>query len=259
MPSTVPEVTLELPDYSDYLHVVVAVIDNGRGEVLIAKRHEHLHQGGLWEFPGGKVEVGEAVYTALARELTEELAIEPGRAHQLIRIPHQYPERKVLLDVWRVTSFRGELHGAEGQSLKWVRKDALGEYEFPEANRSIITAAQLPSCYLITPEPGGEAEWPDYLQQLRQSLNAGITLLQLRATSLNHGEYWRLLRQVSACCQEYGAGPRIDYGAVYQGLCTTRCTTVVCFRRYTHVATGAVHITFCCRGDIIVRRDGDVT
>ena len=120
MPSTVPEATLELPDYSDYLHVVVAVIDNGRGEVLIAKRHEHLHQGGLWEFPGGKVEGGEAVYTALARELTEELAIAPDRAHPLIRIPHHYPDRKVLLDVWRVTSFRGELHGAEFLVELWI-------------------------------------------------------------------------------------------------------------------------------------------
>jgi 8-oxo-dGTP diphosphatase len=205
MPSIVAELAPAPPDYNDYLHVVVAVIDNGRGEILIAKRRVHVHQGGVWEFPGGKVEVGEAVHSALKRELHEELGIETENAHPLIRIPHHYPDRKVLLDVWRVTAFSGEPHGAEGQPLAWVKKDALSEYEFPAANQTIITAAQLPSCYLITPEPGREAEWPDFLQQLRQSLSAGITLLQLRATSLNREEYRRLSQQVLACCEEYGA------------------------------------------------------
>ncbi|MEN8169483.1 MAG: Nudix family hydrolase [Pseudomonadota bacterium] len=205
MPSIAPEAALALPDYHDYLHVVVAVIDNGCGEVLITKRHEHLHQGGLWEFPGGKVDAGEVVYSALSRELHEELAIVVQQAHPLIRIPYHYPERKVLLDVWRVTAFCGEPIGAEGQPLMWVKKQDLRGYEFPSANSSIITAAQLPSRYLITPEPGLESEWPDFLRLLRRALDDGISLLQLRAISLSRDDYMKLAQQVLVYCQEHGA------------------------------------------------------
>jgi 8-oxo-dGTP diphosphatase len=219
MPSTAAEAQLQLPDYSDYLHVVAAVIDNGRGEVLLARRHDHLHQGGLWEFPGGKVAAGEGVAAALRRELQEELAITPTASHPLLRLPYHYPDRKVLLDVWRVTAYQGETHGAEGQQLAWVRKAALRYYPFPAANRPIITAAQLPSCYLITPDPGGEAAWPEFLQQLRQSLLAGISLLQLRAPSLKRDDYLRLARQVSVCCQEQGAGLLLNADAALLGEC----------------------------------------
>jgi 8-oxo-dGTP diphosphatase len=205
MPSIAAEVAFQLPDYSDCLHVVAAVIDNGRGEVLITRRHDHLHQGGLWEFPGGKVEPGETVVAALRRELQEELAIAPVVSHPLIRIPHHYPDRKVLLDVWRVTAFQGTPRGAESQPLAWVKKPALNEYAFPAANRHIITAAQLPSCYLITPDPGGAEGWPDFLQQLQHSLQSGISLVQLRATSLSRDDYLRLAREVQACCREYSA------------------------------------------------------
>jgi 8-oxo-dGTP diphosphatase len=203
MPSTVPEAT-SLPDYRAYLHIVVAVIDNGHGEVLIAKRHDHLHQGGLWEFPGGKVEVGEEVAQALKRELLEELGIESTKFYPLIRIPYAYSDRKVLLDVWRVTAYQGEAKGAEGQAVMWVKKTSLGDYEFPAANRPIITAAQLPSRYLVTPDPGAEGEWPDFLTGLQQSLEDGIELLQLRAINLSTDHYLKLAREVVTCCHRYG-------------------------------------------------------
>lgn len=193
------------PDYSDHLHVVVAVIDNGRDEVLLARRHDHLHQGGLWEFPGGKVESDEAVYDALKRELYEELAIELEQAHPLIRIPYEYPDRKVLLDVWLVTGFNGEPSGAEGQPFEWATKARLAAYEFPAANKPIITAALLPSSYLITPAPGPQSEWPSFLQQLEASLHNGVTLIQLRATDLDSESYLQLAHDVVELCHRYGA------------------------------------------------------
>ncbi len=204
MPSIVAENPPALPDYRDYRHVVVAVIENDRDEVLLARRHGHQHQGGLWEFPGGKVNPGESVYAALKRELHEELAITPVQAHPLIRIPYEYPDRNLLLDVWRVTAFIGEPQGTEGQPLVWVHRQALTDYPFPAANRAIVSAAQLPSRYLITPEPGTPAEWPAFLQQLQTSINCGIRLVQLRAPTLEPAAYLNLAQQVLACCEEQG-------------------------------------------------------
>ena len=72
------------------------------GKLLITQRHADAHLGGLWEFPGGKVEADEAVAEALCRELQEELAITPLQTAPLIEVRHDYPDKSVLLDVWWV-------------------------------------------------------------------------------------------------------------------------------------------------------------
>ena len=126
------------------VHVAVAVIvdQNDSNKILIAKRPDHVHKGGLWEFPGGKVEQGEHVFEALARELEEELAIFVLQAEPLINIQHDYPEKSVLLDVWKVTEFSGNAKGNEGQAIEWVSVSQLNEYSFPEANNLIINELQ---------------------------------------------------------------------------------------------------------------------
>ncbi|MDH5786146.1 MAG: Nudix family hydrolase [Chromatiales bacterium] len=199
MPSIAPE-GYAAPDLRDHLHVVVAVIENLNGKILIALRHGGLHQGGLWEFPGGKVEKGEDVFRALQRELHEELGINVDAARPLIRIPHSYPDRSVLLDVWWITAFSGEPHGAEGQRVEWIEKSDLGRYPFPAANGPIITAVKLPVTYLITPEPG-----TNFLPQLEFALQSGITLLQLRAPNLEHKRYLKLAREVVSLAHRYDA------------------------------------------------------
>ena len=95
------------------LHVAAAVIRGTDGRILLAQRPAHKHQGGLWEFPGGKVEAGESVLSALARELREELGIQVTHAQPLIQVRHAYPDQRVLLDVYEVTEFTGDAHGAE--------------------------------------------------------------------------------------------------------------------------------------------------
>ncbi|NNM00703.1 MAG: NUDIX domain-containing protein, partial [Gammaproteobacteria bacterium] len=107
------------------MHVLAGVIRDETGRVLLARRPEHLHQGGLWEFPGGKREAGEAPVAALARELHEELGIAVTSARPRIRLAHDYTAMSVLLDVWDVSTFSGTPTGAEGQSLAWVELDAL--------------------------------------------------------------------------------------------------------------------------------------
>ena len=175
------------------IHVAAAVIRGADGRILIARRAADQHQGGLWEFPGGKVEAGEAVEQALARELQEELGIVPSAARPLIQVRHDYPDKQVLLDVWDVSAFHGEAHGAEGQPLAWVEPWRLSEYAFPAANRPIVAAARLPERYLITPDV---SEPLILLDGIRTALDQGVTLLQLRAPQLDARQYRGLAEQV---------------------------------------------------------------
>ncbi len=121
------------------IHVVAAVIySEDQSEVLLALRPAHLHQGGLWEFPGGKLEAGETVGSALIRELQEEIAITPTLYQPLLKIEHDYGDKQVLLDVWAVTAYSGQPEGLEDQRLEWVRLEHLDNFEFPAANRRIV-------------------------------------------------------------------------------------------------------------------------
>jgi 8-oxo-dGTP diphosphatase len=153
------------------VHVAAAVIRDDSGKILIARRADTQHQGGLWEFPGGKVEADESVESALARELQEELGIVVGAARPLIKVRHDYPDKQVLLDVWEVSQFSGEPHGAEGQPLAWVSAKDLLNYEFPAANQPIVAAARLPGEYLITPE---DLEAPALLRGIQPTTRACV-------------------------------------------------------------------------------------
>ena len=204
MPNTGPE-SAATPSV---VHVAAAAIFDEAGRVLIAHRPQHVHQGGLWEFPGGKVEADESVLEALNRELHEELGINVQTARPLIRIRHDYPDKSVLLDVWRVDAFSGEAllcggTGREGQSIKWVLPGELDQYDFPAANIPIVTAVRLPDCYLITPNPGDDV--PAFLAQLENRLRDGVRLVQLRAKSLSAEAYLSLARQCVSLCERYDA------------------------------------------------------
>lgn len=185
-----------------YLHVVAAVIRDAAGNILLAQRPAHKHQGGKWEFPGGKVESGETPLQALSRELDEELGIHVQHAQPLIKVRHVYPELAVLLDVWEVTDFSGIAHGRESQPVAWFSAEQLPALEFPPANVPIITAARLPAQCLITPEPHDPAE---FLQQLAVRLQAGVRLVVFRAKSLAADDYVALAGEVIALAHGFGA------------------------------------------------------
>ena len=179
------------------VHVAAAVIRDAAGKILIARRADTQHQGGLWEFPGGKVEADESVETALARELQEELGIVVGVARPLIKVRHDYPDKQVLLDVWEVSTFTGEPHGAEGQPLAWVTARELTNYEFPAANQPIVAAARLPGEYLITPEG---LETPALLRGMQKAIAGGIKLVQLRAPNGYDPQYRDLAVDAAGLC-----------------------------------------------------------
>ena len=179
------------------VHVAAAVIRRADGQILLAKRADQQHQGGLWEFPGGKVEAGESVIAALHRELQEELGIGVTAARPLIKVRHDYADKQVLLDVWEVSGFSGEPHGAEGQPLAWVSPRQLPEYEFPAANQPIVQAARLPAQYLITPD---ELERKVLLQGVQTAVANGVRLIQLRAPNMYVPEYRDLAVDVVGLC-----------------------------------------------------------
>lgn len=183
------------------IEVAAAAIVNTEQQVLIAKRAAHRHQGNRWEFPGGKLDAGETPVAALVRELQEELAITPTRFRPLLTLTHHYPDKSVRLHVFRVEAFDGVPHGNEGQPLQWVATERLGDYDFPAANRPIVTAMQLPDALLITPE---FADREQFLRQLRLACERGVRLLQLRAHSLADAAYRNLARDVHAITSAHG-------------------------------------------------------
>ena len=185
------------PEMTRYLHVVAAVVVDEQDRVLISQRPAHAHLGGLWEFPGGKLEAGETPEVGLKRELHEELGITVHAARPLIRVFHTYPDKSVLLDVWRVTCYSGEPAGLEGQPIDWIAADKLEDRVFPAADKPIIKAVQLPECYLVTPEPG-----PRFLEKLERALAGGISLVQLRAKAVSAADYRTLVSAVQSVCRD---------------------------------------------------------
>ena len=120
------------------IHVVAGILRDAGGRVLIAQRPADKVLAGRWEFPGGKLDAGEAPYDGLVRELREELGIEVADADPFMKYDVDYPERRVTLDVWAVTSWSGEPRGLDSQALKWVDRAGLPAEDILEADAPIV-------------------------------------------------------------------------------------------------------------------------
>lgn len=118
----------------------VAVIHNDQGEILIDRRRQSGLLGGLWEFPGGKVEPGESLEACIRREIQEELGIEIAVGEHLITVDHAYTHFKVTLNVHHCQYLSGEPQPIECDEVRWVTLSDLETYPFPKANVHIIEA-----------------------------------------------------------------------------------------------------------------------
>lgn len=183
------------------VHVAVGVLLNGQDEVLLSLRHPDSHQGGLWEFPGGKLEPGESLFEGLRREFSEELDIEILSATPLRRIRHRYADKEVLLDTCLIHEVRGQPRGMEGQVVQWRALSSLKASDFPAANLPILGTLRLATQLFITPELDSEQA---LLAVLRQQLSAGRRMIQLRQKQLDTASYRRRYSAAAALCSAQG-------------------------------------------------------
>jgi 8-oxo-dGTP diphosphatase len=121
----------------------VAVIWDRFGQILIDRRKAGGTMGGLWEFPGGKIESGETVAECIVREIREELAIEITVGEHLMSIDHTYPTFQLTLIVYHCQHISGIPQPIESEEICWVNVSDLDKYQFPAANIAIINALQL--------------------------------------------------------------------------------------------------------------------
>ncbi len=118
----------------------VAVIADEQGNILIDRRKQEGLLGGLWEFPGGKIEPDETVEACVSREIKEELDIEIEVGDRLITIEHAYTHFKVTLNVFNCKYLSGDPKPLESDEVKWVTLDEIDQYPFPKANSQIVEA-----------------------------------------------------------------------------------------------------------------------
>jgi mutator protein MutT len=106
--------------------------------LLITQRRLHDHLGGLWEFPGGKVEPDESFQSCLVRELREELGIETEVREEIEDITHSYPEKTVRLKFFRCRWISGEAQPIACHNLAWITREQMAHFEFPAADARLL-------------------------------------------------------------------------------------------------------------------------
>ncbi len=121
------------------IHVVAGAILRD-GKILIAQRPPGKHMAGGWEVPGGKLAADELPVAGLKRELKEELGIDAQVCEPVAQCTHDYPDRRVLLDLWLVREFNGEPQSLENQPIKWVPIKELPTVGMLPADEPLIEA-----------------------------------------------------------------------------------------------------------------------
>jgi 8-oxo-dGTP diphosphatase len=118
--------------------VVAAVIRDAEGRVLLTQRPRDRHMGGLWEFPGGKIDDGEGPAEALERELDEELGLAVEVEEPLTFAVHEEPGLRILLLFFNASILSGAPQAHEGQAVMWVPAGELASYPTPPADAEIV-------------------------------------------------------------------------------------------------------------------------
>jgi len=185
------------------VEVAAAVMVNSRGEFLLAQRPAGKVYAGYWEFPGGKVELGESAAAALKRELHEELGVEVEKAYPWLTREFDYEHAAVTLRFFRVLEWRGTLHGREQQQFAWQSIRNVNVAPILPANGPILRALELPPVYGIS--CAGQIGRDAFMHKLEAALAAGLRLVQLREKNLAESELVELARDVVTVAHRFDA------------------------------------------------------
>jgi 8-oxo-dGTP diphosphatase len=179
--------------------VAAAVILRDDGSFLLGRRPPGTAYAGWWEFPGGKVEVGETAYEAMVRELAEELGIVVERAYPWIMREHVYEHAHVRIHFFRVVAWSGELRDLQHDALEWQAVDAVTVTPMLPANAPVLAALGLPDVYAAS--MGVDAQ----LTALTRALAGGLRLVQLREPGLPLAQRAAFVHAAVALCHGFGA------------------------------------------------------
>jgi 8-oxo-dGTP diphosphatase len=191
------------PEKNKIIEVSAAVLQRPDNSFLLAQRPPDKIWAGYWEFPGGKIEPGETSYTALVRELHEELGITVQTAYPWLTRIFTYPHATVRLNFFRVTAWSGELHPHEGQQFSWQQPARVLVDPILPANAPILRALELPVLYAISNV--AEMGVGPFLASLQAKLKKGLRLVQLREKDLSRSELRELALRVVALAHKCGA------------------------------------------------------
>lgn len=174
------------------LLVVAGVLEDASGRVLIARRPEHKHHGGFWEFPGGKLEPGESPARGLGRELHEELGIDVAASVHLGVVLEPRPEQDLHLLVRRVVCWHGQPEALEHTALAWVAPAELEQWPLAPADQRLAAWLRAPRLLAVTPGPEAfaESDWPALIQR---ALERGAQRVHFRAGAQSWRAHSRLL------------------------------------------------------------------
>lgn len=183
--------------------VAVGVLVRSGGSVLFGQRLAGKPYAGWWEFPGGKLEPGETVTQALARELHEELGIAIAGSSRWVVREHVYPHAHVRLHFHRVEDWRHEARPREGQALRWLRPEAIDVAPLLPAAIQVVGWLRLSPLHAISSatELGDER----FLDALDAQLAGGLRMLQLREPGMPAQRFDALFRAVRQRCERHGA------------------------------------------------------
>lgn len=191
--------------------VVAAVILQPDGRFLLARRPDGKPYAGYWEFPGGKVEAGETLRHALARELHEELGIEVEHAWPWLVRHFDYEHASVKLHFFRVTAWRGEPHGREHQLLAWQAPGRVEVSPLLPANGPILRALEMPAILALShiAELGEDV----FMARLKRALDGGLRLIQVREKSMERPVLEGVARRVVELAHACGARVMVNADA----------------------------------------------
>jgi 8-oxo-dGTP diphosphatase len=196
---------------SPRVEVAAAVILREDGRFLLGQRPAGKVYAGYWEFPGGKVEPGEAPLAALERELREELGITVRAAHPWLTRDYDYAHAAVRLRFFRVREWSGDLHGREQQRFSWQLPDAVSVDPLLPANTPILRALRLPPVYGITHAEALGV--PEFMRRLERALASGLKLVQVREKGMRREVLHQFAEEVTAAAHARGARVLINGNA----------------------------------------------